>query len=104
MEARGVGFLDKDLIIYDAATSYFLGLAEAYTNTWRQCKLYFGETLTILNVLGAHKSEGTQASNEGTLPQPRSFIEQEISRRIFWVMFVGIRYVLCQKTSGLALI
>jgi hypothetical protein len=104
VEARGPGYLDKELSVYDAVTSYFLGLAGAYTFQWRQTRLYFGETLTIARVLGAHKLKEPGILSIGSLPgafgggqttfqtQPQEvdYIRQEIGRRIFWVMFVGI--------------
>jgi hypothetical protein len=107
VEARGAGYLDKDLSVYDAVTSYFLGLAGAYTFQWKQCRLYFGETLNIARVLGAHKTENAGFLGVGGLPatfgseggrfdgqaQPVDFIRQEIGRRVFWIMFVGIRLV-----------
>lgn len=108
VEARGAGYLDKDLSVYDAVTSYFLGLAGAYTFQWKQTRLYFGETLTIARVLGAHKLKdpgllsvgalpaafGGGVSTFETQPQQVDFIRQEIGRRVFWVMFVGIGYVI----------
>ena len=110
IEARGPGYLDKDLSVYDAVTSYFLGLAAAYTFQWKVCRLYFGETLNITRVLGAHKTENQVSLGVGGLPttfggentqfdrqnQPGSkdYIKQEIGRRVFWIMFVGVRYVL----------
>jgi len=106
VEARGPGYLDREQSIYDAATSYFLGLARAYTFQWKKTRLYFGETLTITRVLGAHKVKdrdflpvggipatygADNSAFENNQPPPVDFIKQEISRRIFWVMFVGIR-------------
>lgn len=107
VEARGAGYLDKELSIYDAVTSYFLGLAGAYTFQWKQTRLYFGETLTITRVLGAHRTKDVGFLPVGSLPavygsdanasgfeqqaQPIDIIRQEIGRRVFWVMFVGIR-------------
>ncbi|RDW68119.1 hypothetical protein BP6252_09515 [Coleophoma cylindrospora] len=104
VEARGAGYLDKELSVYDAATSYFLGLAAAYTFNWRQCRLYFGETLNIARVIGAHKQKDPGYLAVGDLPlafggegqfqppsEPSDYIRQEIGRRVFWVMFVGIR-------------
>ena len=104
MEARGPGYLDRELSVYDAATSYFLGLAAAYTFQWRSTRLYFGETLNIIRVLGAHKTHPTVHLPVGGLPttfgaevafetqaQPVDFIRQEIARRIFYVMLVGVR-------------
>ncbi len=90
VEARGPGYLDQELTVYDAATSYFLGLAGAYTINWKQCRLYFGETFTISRVIGVHRTE--DAVNHGEASnQPVDYIKQEIGRRIFWVMVVGIR-------------
>jgi hypothetical protein len=105
VEARGAGYLDKELSVYDAATSYFLGLAAAYTFQWRQTRLYFGETLNIVRVLGAHKQKdpgllpvgglpatfGAESGGYEGQPQPVDFIRQEIGRRVFWIMVVGVR-------------
>lgn len=99
-QARGAGYLDNpNLSVYDAITSYFLGLSGAYTFKWRQTRLYFGETLTILRVIGAHRVKNLQASQGGVngfeqaLPERVDYIKQELGRRVFWVMFVGIRFV-----------
>lgn len=90
VEARGSGYLDKELTVYDAVTSYFLGLSGAYTINWRQCRLYFGETFTISRVLGVHRAtEPAKYTND--YREQVDFIKQEIGRRLFWVMVVGIR-------------
>lgn len=113
VEARGAGYLDKELSVYDAVTSYFLGVAAAYTLQWKQCRLYFGETLSIIRVLGAHKTKDAGFLHVGILPvtsgadsggfdgqaQPVDYIRQEIGRRVFWVMFVGVRFVLSFSMS-----
>jgi hypothetical protein len=88
VEARGPGYLDKELTIYDACVSYFLALIGAYTINYKQSRLYFGETLTILRVIGAHKIKDDQPSPSG---EPVDFIRQEIGRRIFWTVFVSAR-------------
>lgn len=105
VEARGTGYLDKELTVYDAATSYFLGLAGAYTFSWKQCRLYFAEALTIARSLGVHKikdatiysAASTSGSDENGYirksPETVDYIRQEIGRRIFWITFVGVRYV-----------
>ncbi|KAE9369063.1 hypothetical protein N431DRAFT_427315 [Stipitochalara longipes BDJ] len=103
-QARGAGYLDNpSLNVYDAITSYFLGLSGAYTFKWKQTRLYFGETLTILRVIGAHRAknfipyESLQVAHGGMngFEQPETekvdYIKQELGRRVFWVMFVGIR-------------
>ena len=106
VESRGAGYLDKQLNVYDAATSYLLGLSHAYTFKWKSCRLYFGETLTILRVVGAHKVNDNISI--GALPvaygadtetgfeersQAVDFVKQEIGRRIFWIMFLAVRFV-----------
>jgi hypothetical protein len=103
VQARGAGYLDNpDLNVYDAVTSYFLGLSGAYTFQWKQARLYFGETLTIIRVIGAHKIKNSSfipatPSGENSFQQKPEeevdYIKQEIGRRVFWVMFVGIRSV-----------
>ncbi len=108
MQARGAGYLDNpNLSVYDAITSYFLGLSGAYTFKWKQTRLYFGECLTILRVIGAHRVKNKQSfilmdtlqSPHGgengfeTQPETVDYIQQEMGRRVFWVMFVGIRFV-----------
>ena len=109
VEARGPGYLDKELTVYDAVTSYFLGLANGYTFQWKGCRLYLGETLNIMRVVGAHKAENPGFLDFGDLPatfgahgtqfdhqiqsEGKDYIKQEIGRRIFWIMFVGVRYV-----------
>lgn len=107
-EARGPGYLDRELTVYDAATSYLLGLSSAYTFRWRQCRLYFGETLSIVRVLGLHKLSDPGYQSLGSMGiafgstedgygapslEPVDYIRQEIGRRIFWVLFVGIRHM-----------
>ena len=99
VEARGTGFLDKQLTVYDAATSYLLGLTGAYSLKWRQSKLYFGECFTILRSLGLHKSSDSSIS-PGNSPRSSSaegqdvqinYIMEEMGRRVFWVLFVGAK-------------
>ena len=106
MEARGPGYLDKELTVYDAATSYLQGLIGAYTFNWRQCRLYFGECLTMSRTIGTHKSisgSRPRSGNRSTANNPNGndfdlahgqgldFITQELGRRLFWVVFVGVK-------------
>ncbi len=103
--ARGPGYLENDdLSVYDAATSYFLGLIGAYTYRWRHCRLYFGECLTIIRSLGLHKNPIT-AQPEGAPLDPiaqlasleqaggiqADHVTQEVARRVFWATFVSAR-------------
>lgn len=103
-QARGPGYLDKpSLNVYDACTSYFLGLTGAYVFQWRQLRLYFAESLSIIRSLGLHRSsDRTYASLAsapgawgGANPDGRDpkvdHITEEIGRRVFWTVFVGVR-------------
>jgi len=106
-QARGVGYLDKPTLnVYDACTSYFLGLVGGYTFQWRQLRLYFGECLTILRALGLHKAADQGYTHLGGLPEaagsngPNFYgsrdlkldkITEQIGRRVFWTVFVGVR-------------
>ena len=93
-EARGPGYLDKDPTLFDALTSYLLGLTGGYTFRLRQGKLYLGECLSILRCLGFHRP-GRTSMNVGTSGDDEEnsddLIEREIGRRAFWVLFVSAR-------------
>ena len=101
-DARGPGYLDTELTVYDGITSYLLGLTGSYTHNWRQCRLYFGECLNIARLLGLHRGQSRTAPAYGRFPTTanldsrlheanRDLITQEIGRRLFWVLFVGIQ-------------
>ena len=106
-EARGPAYLERDTLnVYDACTSYFLGLIGAYTNRMRQCFLYFGECISIMKTLGIHKTPGQlagrfEAQDSATDPAigifgasndgPQDILTQEIGRRLYWTAFVGVR-------------
>lgn len=108
-QARGPGYLDRpSLNVYDACTSYFLGLTGAYVFQWRQLRLYFAECLTIIRSLGLHKSECQGYTYLGNVPSAwgsngpnfdgsRDFkldhITEQIGRRVFWTVFVGVRSI-----------
>ena len=101
-DARGPGYLDTELTVHDGVTSYLLGLTGAYTFNWRQCRLYFGECLNISRLLGLHRAQCRSPSAYGRFPTSANLdhrlhepnvdlIIQEIGRRLFWVLFVGIQ-------------
>ncbi|KAH8727847.1 hypothetical protein GQ44DRAFT_738019 [Phaeosphaeriaceae sp. PMI808] len=108
-QARGPGYLDRSsLNVYDACTSYFLGLAGAYVFQWRQLRLYFAESLTILRSLGLHKAESPGYTYLGSVPSAwgsdgpnhdgsrefkLDYITEQIGRRVFWTVFVGVRTI-----------
>ena len=102
IEARGPGYLDNHLDVYDVITSYFLGLIAAYTFRWTRSKNYFGECITILKVIGLHRSHSytnghvvnrLSSANirEGIQGWNVDCIRQEMRKRTFWVVFVSVK-------------
>jgi hypothetical protein len=74
----------------DGITSYFLALAAGYTLQWEQCRFFFSETLSISRIVGSrieHRGQGHVVNH----------IEQQIYRRLFWIMIVAIRYVVLNR-------
>lgn len=99
--ARGPALLERDdLTVYDAATSYLIGLSHAYIFRWRPARLYFAEALAIIRALGLHdaKSEFYRPQGNANGDAPRDgvqmgpdYITLEMGRRIFWTTFVSWR-------------
>lgn len=100
--ARGCDFLSKDEISADdAATSYFLGLAAAYTFRLKTFKRCMAEAMIFCRELGIHRQPDTtvlmsSASDMSVLmqdapPKPIDHIKDQIGKRIFWVVLVGLR-------------
>ena len=97
MDARGPKFLMKEEVtVYDAATSYFLGLAAGYVMQWKLCRRYMNETMTFIRELGYHKPRDLGSHMFGVTYRGPSFdhVQDQLGKRIFWVMFLGIRYAL----------
>ncbi|PSK46340.1 hypothetical protein B9Z65_5308 [Elsinoe australis] len=106
--ARGPGYLESNLTVHDAATSYLLGMAGTYTFRWRSGRLYLGECLTIIHALGLHKAQdhtylnlggmpsmyGSNGPNhEGSKEEVHDHITLQVSRRVFWTAFVTSRSI-----------
>ena len=105
--ARGPGYLEnEDLGVNDAAASYFLAMVGMYTYRWRQARLYFGESLTIVRTLGIHKANNTTATQSNGRQGPAVSFDQpsdvrgeqgadcitmEMGRRINWALFVSVK-------------
>ncbi|KAM0355219.1 hypothetical protein ACHAPU_001085 [Fusarium lateritium] len=83
----------------DAATSYFLGLASGYTHQWNASGQFMAETLTLLRELGFSrpKHPGTLPTfgNDHCSPDPLPFnhVKDQIGKRIFYCLLLGVRYV-----------
>lgn len=106
VRARGPGYLDGNLAVYDAAISYFLGLSSAHVYDMRQCRLYFGECATILRIYNSFGNSKGPHSQNGTVFQLRpsdpfsmeppggdqpDYISQELGKRLFYLNIVGFR-------------
>jgi hypothetical protein len=99
VDARGLGFLDRELTIYDAAASYLTGTSAAYMFDMQHNRLYFGEGVLILRMLGLHRSGRHHVQTDpafatsayaGPDSEPEvDYITQEIARRLFWLYYVG---------------
>ncbi|KAB5513189.1 hypothetical protein GE09DRAFT_905428, partial [Coniochaeta sp. 2T2.1] len=93
LEARGAQFMNKEEVtVYDAATSYFLGLAAGYTMQWKLCRRFMTETLSFVREMGYHKPRDLGSSMGITYRGPAfDHVQDQMGKRIFWVMFLGIR-------------
>jgi len=94
LEARGPMFYNKDEVtVYDAATSYFLGLAAGYTMQWKLCRRFMTETMSFIREMGYHKPRDLGSSMFGVTYRgpPFDHIQDQLGRRIFWCMFLGLR-------------
>lgn len=81
----------------DACTSYFLGLAGAYTLQWNPARHFMSETLILIREVGfmrpKHAGElptfgADPYSNE---PLPFNHVKDQIGKRLFWCLLLGIR-------------
>ena len=99
-EARGLGYLERhDLGVYDAATSYFLICMNSHVYRWKLCDLYLGECFTIIRALGFYSPRPAyppmDIGSTGILGgEYTNFIEEEMGRRLYWIIFVTVRYVI----------
>ncbi|EHK40225.1 hypothetical protein TRIATDRAFT_42001 [Trichoderma atroviride IMI 206040] len=81
----------------DAATSYFLGLASGYTLQWNASRQFMAETLTLLRELGfsrpKHPGELPTFGSDNFAPDPMPFnhVKDQIGKRIFWCLLLGVR-------------
>lgn len=112
IQARGTGYLDRNVTVYDAAISYFLGVCAGYVYSMRRCRLYLAECRTMLQVYdlcqSATKIPPTSAPNAispisttSAVSQDQQshgltdntlavdLITQELGRRLFYVTLVG---------------
>lgn len=94
LDARGSRFDNKEEItVYDAATSYFLGLAAGYTLQWKICRRFMGQTITFIREMGYHKPPDLGSSMYGVTYRgpPFDHVQDQLGKRLFWVMLLGVR-------------
>lgn len=110
IQARGTGYLDRNVTVYDAAISYFLGVCAGYVYSIRRCRLYLAECRAMLQVydlchaatnippVSAHATSPMSTGSTTTPDQPAQgltenpsvdLITQELGRRLFYVTMVG---------------
>ena len=106
VEAHGPATFNRVYTVHDAIISYLQGVANIYTFQRQPAMLYFKECLSIITTLGLHKTDQQKGGPSG-VPPPRmtanglhlegprppgnDFVVQELGRRVFWVLFVGIK-------------
>ena len=98
IEARGIGYMDRQMNLYDGIASYLVGLAAGYVLDIARMRLYLGECTIITRELGFHRPEiyrpaatpgGTFQPVDLQRPPPIDHVYQESGRRLFWLLFVG---------------
>lgn len=103
-QAQGSGYLDQDMNVHHAVTSYLQGLMSAYTFNMQSCILYFNQCLAISTTIGLHKASNIARSLNGQAPPARmtlnghspyppgvDMVLQELGRRTFWALFASVR-------------
>ena len=107
LQVQGIGYLKRELTIHDAIISYLQGLTAAYTYDRQSTLIYFKQCLSIMSTIGVHKTNYTKNRSSGAPqarmipnghvlegPQPGEeldYVELELRKRTFWLMFVGMR-------------
>ncbi|KAK4136084.1 hypothetical protein BT67DRAFT_454823 [Trichocladium antarcticum] len=94
LDARGSAFYTREEVtVHDAATSYFLSLAAAYTMQWKACRRFMAEAMTFVRELGYHKPRDMGSSMFGIAYRGPcvNHVEDQLGRRIFWCMFLSTR-------------
>jgi hypothetical protein len=101
VEARGLGYQDRPMNLYDGIASYLTGLAAGYVLDIARMRMYLGECTIIMRELNFHRPEirqpasataggGAYATLDLARPQQAvDYVYQESGRRLFWLLLVG---------------
>lgn len=96
-EARGPGYLDRELTLYDAFSSYLVGLTASYLFDTSRASLYLGECVSMIRRLALYRTptdlSARSPSHSGGAPGESGYIRQELSRRLFWLCYATCRYL-----------
>ena len=97
-QARGVHFANREeATVNDAATSYFLALAAGYTFQFKLFRRFMAEAMSFVQEMGHHRRRDPNQQPSALEmmyappPRPVNHIEDQIGKRIFWTMILGIR-------------
>lgn len=117
IQARGVGYLDRNATVYDAAISYFLGVCAGYIYSMRRCRIYLAECRTMIHVYDLCRAPSNILSKPAmnapspmsqdhsvqylTDEKPADLISQELGRRLFFVSLVGYQSLLQLGSSDI---
>ena len=82
-----------DLSVYDAATSFFLGLSYLHTGQAMRSHVAFSECLTILDAVKPWKQQDASDDFGRTTTMPQDIISQEMGKRIFWALWSTLQCV-----------
>jgi len=92
-EARGLGYLDRELSLYDAFSSYLVGLTAAYLFDSNRASLYMGECVSMVRRLALFTTSTHSSTQSPAYSVSASgdtdYIKQELSRRLFWLSYVS---------------
>lgn len=98
LKSRGSTWqLKQPKTLDDAATSYFLGLSSGYIHQFNAYQHFMSEALTLIRELGfkrpKHPGELPTFGNDPYThePQPFNHVKDQIGKRIFWCLLLGIR-------------
>lgn len=87
--------LRDNVTVNDAAVSYFLCIASGYTMRWNQCRRFMAESLRFLREMGFYRRRPPPTSlslGQGRPDeQPTDFITDEIGKRMYWTIYLGVR-------------
>ena len=100
LHTRGSRWILKEpKTLDDCATSYFLGLASAYTMQQNATRLFFSECLALIRELGfvrpKHQGDLPTFGNDqySIDPLPFNHVKDQIGKRIFYCLLLGVRSI-----------